>query len=137
MFKRSLFAILAIFILWSFLDFVIHGIILQGTYAATPDLWRPMEEMKMGLIRFVVLVSSIVFVTIYACFVAEKGLRTGAAYGVLYGIGAGIAMGYGTYSAMPIPYAIALTWFLGTLAEKTLAGLILGWFLSANRRPSP
>ena len=35
-------------------------------------------------------------------------------------------MGYGTYSFQPIPYMMALTWFLGSLVEGILAGLIVG-----------
>jgi hypothetical protein len=35
-------------------------------------------------------------------------------------------MGYGTYSMMPIPYCMALTWFLGTVIKAVLGGLLLG-----------
>jgi hypothetical protein len=35
-------------------------------------------------------------------------------------------MGYGTYSVMPIPYSMALTWFLGAVVEAALAGLLVG-----------
>ena len=67
-----------------------------------------------------------VFVLIYALFFGKKGVGTGLAYGGLFGIGAGISMGYGTYSVQPIPYMMALSWFLGTLVEGILAGLIVG-----------
>lgn len=42
-------------------------------------------------------------------------------YGLLYGIAGGISMGYGSYSVMPLPYNIALYWFLGSVIE-TVAG---------------
>ena len=35
-------------------------------------------------------------------------------------------MGYGTYSVMPIPYSMALTWFLGAVVEGAAAGLLVG-----------
>jgi hypothetical protein len=85
-----------------------------------------MEEMKMGLIYFTVVVSSIVFVLIYARFFAEKGISTGLIYGILFGVGAGVPMGYGTYAVMPIPYEMALVWFLGSVVEGTLAGVLVG-----------
>ena len=47
-------------------------------------------------------------------------------YGLLLGISWGISMGYGSYSVMPIPYHMALAWFLGTVVEMTLGGLLLG-----------
>ena len=124
--KRILLGALAVFLGWSVLDFVIHGLILTDAYAATAQLWRPMEEMKMGLLRFTVLVSSVTFAAIYGLFVSNKGLGRGLKFGLLFGIGAGISMGYGSYSFMPIPYSMALVWFLGTLVEATMGGLLVG-----------
>ena len=128
--KRIVLAILAVFLTWSVLDFVIHGLILQSTYEATADLWRPKDEMKMGLMYLVGLISAVVFTCIYACFFRDKTIATGLGYGLLYGIAAGIGMGYGTYSVMPIPYHLALAWFLGMVVEVTLGGVILGLIFS-------
>lgn len=124
--RRPLLAILAVFLTWRVLGFIIHGLILGRTYQATAELWRPMEEISTGLMGLVSLVCSIVFVTIYARYFARKGIKTGIEYGLLFGLATGISMGYGTYAVMPIPYHMALVWFLGTLAETTLAGLLLG-----------
>jgi hypothetical protein len=126
MIKRVVIAVITVFVTWSVLDFVIHGLILDTAYQTTAALWRPMGEMKMGLIYITVLVSSIVFVSIYARFFAEKGISTGLIYGILFGVGAGISMGYGTYAVMPIPYKMAFVWFLGTVVEGTLGGVLVG-----------
>ena len=53
-------AVLAVFAAWSVLDFVIHGMILASACAATPQLWRPMVEMKTGLMHGVVLIAAAV-----------------------------------------------------------------------------
>jgi hypothetical protein len=124
MIKRAVLAILVVFILWTLLDFVIHEVILGSAYQVTAALWRPIEEMKMWLFHFSVLTSSIVFVFIYARYFAKKGIGTGIKYGLLYGLAAGISMGYGTYAVMPIPYYMALTWFLGTVVETILGGIL-------------
>ena len=124
--KKTLLAILAVFVSWQILDFVIHNLILMGTYAATQELWRPMEEMKMGLMLLVSIVASASFVLIYDWFFKEKNMMVGIKYGLVFGIGAGISMGYGTYSVQPIMYYTALGWFLGTIVETTVAGLITG-----------
>ncbi len=124
--KRILLGTLAVFVAWSILDFVIHGLILMDAYAATAQLWRPMEEMKAGLMYLAVLVSSAVFVTIYGLFVFDKGLGRGLRFGLLFGVGAGVSMGLGSYSYMPIPASIALVWFLGTLVEAAAGGLLAG-----------
>ena len=126
MWKRALVAMVVIFVTWSIMDFVMHGLILRDAYLATAKLWRPMDEMKMTLIYFTVLVFAAVFVWVYAGFFAKKGIGTGVKYGLLLGVGVGIPMGYGTYAVMPIPYYMALTWFLGTVVEATAGGLLLG-----------
>ncbi len=124
--KRTIVAVLAVFLCWSVLDFVIHGLILGSTYAATPQLWRPMAEMKMGLSYFTVLIKAAAFVYIYARYITDKGTKTSVLYGFIFGIGSGISMGYGTYSVMPIPYAMAFVWFAGCVVEFTIGGLITG-----------
>jgi hypothetical protein len=125
--KKIIFSVIVVFVVWSILDFVIHQLILGTSYQATASLWRPMTEMKMGLMYGVVFLVSIAFVCLYALFVENRGVKTGFFFGLIYGLGAGLSMGYGTYSVMPIPYYMALTWFLGTVVEYVAAGLLVGW----------
>ncbi len=124
--KRTILAVLAVFVTWSVLDFVIHSLILGSAYAATPQLWRPMAQMKTGLMYFTVLVAAASFVYIYARFISEKGIKAAVLYGLIFGVATGIGMGYGTYSVMPIPYSMALVWFLGSVVEFTIGGLVAG-----------
>jgi hypothetical protein len=70
--KRTILGILAVYVAWSVLDFVIHGVILRGSYEATMSLWRPMDEMKMGLMYLVVLISAVTFVSIFVGFFKER-----------------------------------------------------------------
>jgi len=135
--KRLILGILAVFVAWQILDFVIHGLILASTYAATPSLWRPMDQMKMWLMRVVGLVSAICFVAIWTYLVSPKSLSKGVLYGLIFGIGAGVAMGYGSYSMMPMPYCLALGWFLGTLVEATVGGLLVGLIVKASAPKPP
>ena len=123
--KKIIISVVAVFVAWSILDYVIHGVILQSAYAATPQLWRPMNEMKMNVMHVAVLIASFAFAWIYARFIGNKSIATGLKYGLWYGLGAGVSMGYGTYSVMPIPYTMAITWFLGSIFEGAAAGLIV------------
>lgn len=124
--KKLLIAFVAVFVVWQILDFIIHGVLLGPAYAATPQLWRPMEEMKMGLMYFVSAVSAFIFVWVYVKFVSPKSMMIGLQYGLILGVSYGIGMGYGTYAVQPLPYNIALSWFLGTIVEMGLAGLLTG-----------
>jgi hypothetical protein len=126
MIRRTATATVSVFVAWSVLDFVVHGIALGRSYAETPGMWRPMEEMKMGILHLVVLVSAAVFTSIYAFFIGRKSTGRGLAYGVLFGFGAGVSMGIGSWCVMPIPKIVAIGWFLGTLLEGAVGGLIAG-----------
>jgi hypothetical protein len=124
--KKILLAAVAVFVAWEALDFVIHGMILAPTYASQPQLWRPQAEMKMGVMFTAVFIAALAFTALYAHFVRPKALGTAVRFGLVWGIGVGVSMGYGTYAAMPIPYTMALTWFLGTVVQACVAGALVG-----------
>ena len=126
MIRKVILAVLAVFVAWSILDFIIHGVLLQSTYQATAQLWRPVEQMKMGLMYFVTFIGTAAFVGLYAVLVSPKSPASGLKYGLLFGIATGFPMGFGTYSFMPIPLTLAFTWFMGSLLEAVIGGLIAG-----------
>jgi hypothetical protein len=130
---RMLLGVLAVYVAWSVLDFVIHGVMLQTTYEATASLWRPMEEMKMGLMYVVTLIAAACFVAVYEHLISAKSVRSGLLLGLLYGVGVGTSMGHGSYAVMPIPYNLALSWFLGTLVEAVVAGLLVGVIVTPRK----
>jgi hypothetical protein len=116
---------LVVFILWAVLGFVVNGVILRSAYEATSELWRPMAEMKTGLIYVTMLIQAFAFVCIFGWLASDKSLSRGIQFGLLYGVAVGIGMGYGTYSVMSIPYRMALTWFLSVLVQATLGGILV------------
>ena len=126
MLKRCLLAVVAIFVAWSIVDFVIHGLVLKSTYEATAQLWRPMEQMKMGIMRVVTAVCAAAFVAIYAALVMPKSVTAGLKYGLLFGVATGVSMGFGSYAVMPIPLHLAVIWCVGALVEMIAAGAIAG-----------
>jgi hypothetical protein len=124
--KRTILAVVAVFIAWSILDFILHGLLLHSTYEATANLWRPMNQMNMPLMYFVTLVVTVCFVLIYGLLIGQKSLAAGIRFGALFGLATGISMGFGSYSYMPIPLTLAWSWFLGSWIEAIAAGAIVG-----------
>ena len=124
--KRTLLAVVAVFIAWFIMNSILHGVLLRPTYEATANLWRPMDQMNMPLIYFVTLVFSACFVLIYGLLVGQKSLLSGIKFGVLFGLATGISMGFGSYIYMPIPLTLAWSWFFGTWIEAIAAGAIVG-----------
>ena len=130
--KRILLAILSVFVAWSVMDFLIHGVLLQPIYGETAHMWRPMEEMNMRMMYLVSLISASAFVLIYVSLTTNRSVKLGILYGLLFGLANGISAGFGTYSVMPIPITLAWGWFLGIIAEAAVAGAITGAIVKPN-----
>jgi len=69
---KGILSVLLIFLVWSGLDFVIHELVLKSAYEASSYLWRLADQEKTNLAHLNVLVSSIVFVSLYASFAEES-----------------------------------------------------------------
>jgi hypothetical protein len=65
------------------------------------------------------------FCVIWTRMIAPKSPHTGFWYGLWWGIAHGIGMGYGTFAVQPVPYLMAVSWFLGCVVEAVIAGLIV------------
>ncbi len=129
--KKFILATIAIFIAWSILDMITHGMLLESLYKQTAQLWRPEAEMKMGLMYLVSILNAVLFVWIYYVLV-NKSFKNGVLFGLLMGLLNGIGMGYGSYTFMPIPYVLAFGWFLSSVVNGLVAGLLVGWIVKVD-----
>jgi len=96
----------------------------------TGALWRAMAEVRAlsWLMVAGYLVFALIFVAIY-----RKGYekdKSGAGQGLRYGFWIGLLLGttgsIGCYILMPVPLALAIGWFLGTMVECLITGWITG-----------
>ena len=131
MLKGIVLAIIAIFIAWSALDFVIHGVLLKETYEATAHLWRTMQDTNMMLMHAITLALAVFFVLLYHLCVSEKSVSMGLKLGVLFGVAAGI-MAASAYVYMPISLTLAIDWFVGTVVQFVVAGWLVGLFVKSE-----
>ena len=121
--KKWIWASLTVFAVLEVLNTVIHGGILAKTYEATASLWR----MDMGSTLWIMYLSdlarSLLFTYIFIKGLENKGPAEGLRFGLWMGLLISIGMGFGTYSTMPIPFTLAVWWFvLGTI-QMMLCGL--------------
>ena len=126
MIKKVTIASVLIFISWQLIDFIIHGMFLFDQYTQTSQLWRPVEEMKRGLLMSVSFISAICFSAIFILFFKEQDIVNGFKYGVIFGLATGFSMSLGTYSFQPITCQIAIGWFLAGLLQGSVGGVITG-----------
>ena len=131
MIKKISVATITIFIVWSILGFLVHGILLQSIYDASASLWRSVDEIKIGLAYGVSLASAFGFVLIYTLFITPKSVNTALKFGFIWGIVAGINAGFATYAYMPIPESLAWAWYL----DLVVGGVIAGWISGLMIKP--
>jgi hypothetical protein len=132
MVKQIIWSILAIFIAWLILDFLLHRLLLRSTYEAVAGLWRPENQMNIPLIYFVMLILILSFVLIYGFLIDQKSLASGIRFGAIFGLAIGVSVGFGTYIHMPIPLTLAWGWFLGGWIKAITAGAIVGVLIKQN-----
>ena len=69
--KQMILAVLAIFIAWLILDFLLNRLLLQSAYGATTSLFRPADHLNIPLIYFVMLILILCFVLIYEVLIEQ------------------------------------------------------------------
>ena len=126
--------VLAVFLAFFILDFIMHVGILKGAYEATKEVWRPEAEMNSMVWIFWIgtLVFSFFFVLIFTKGYEGKGMGEGLRYGFYVGLMFSVPMALGTYGSFPITGGIAFAWFVGGLVECLVAGILA----SAIYRPA-
>ena len=129
--KKFLLGSLAVFLVCSTLNFVIHGVLLQSTYQQTPQLLRGEQDAQQHfpfmLLSF--LVFSLAFVWIYARGVES---RPWIGQGLRYGLAAWLIVSvtrYLTYFAIqPWPGSVVAMQIGLELVMMLLLGILVATF---------
>ena len=114
-----------VFVVLSVLEFIVNTVLLSSTYQETANLWRQVAEMKIWIFYVVYLFVAFFITLIFSKGYEGKGVTEGVRFGFYVGMMMAVPMAYGTYGAMPIPYSMALQWFLYVLIEYIILGIVL------------
>jgi hypothetical protein len=121
--KKLWLGVLTVFVVIAAWETIVNMVLLSAAYHATASLWRPEAEMKIWLFYVVYLFVAFFFTLIFSKGYEGKGVGEGLRYGFYVGMMMAVPMAYGTYGSMPIPYSLALQWFLYGLIEYVLCGM--------------
>ena len=113
----------AVFVVIAVWEAIVNMVLLASAYQATANLWRPMAEMKIGLFYVIYLIVAFFFTLFFSKGYEGKGVGEGLRYGFYVGMMMAVPMAYGMYASMPIPYSLALQWFLYGLIKYILCGM--------------
>src|SRR2546425_10045266 len=128
--KRWLLASVAVFVAIGVLEFLIHGVLLSDLYRQTASVWRPEAEMRQMM--WIFWGGDLVFAPFFALIYVKgyekgkPGLGQGVRYGLYVGAMLSVMTGFAWYVILPIPPGLAVYWFLASLVEFTVLGVVAG-----------
>lgn len=135
--RRFWIGFVAVFITLQVLDGIVNFFILDSMYRTIAHLMRPEGEMKLWILPVTGLFFSFLFTFIFSKGFEGKGLLEGTRYGLYIGLMVALPMAYGAYAMMPIPYSLALQWFIYGTLEFMIAGIVLALIFRTKEEPPP
>jgi len=122
--KRYVISSFVVFVFVFLYEFLVHGFLLKDIYMQTAQLWRSEEEYKMIFTLISQLGFSAVLAYIFTLHYEGKGIGEGIRFGLYIGMLLG-SIEIGTYSYMPIPMVLMLSWVLVSLLKGLGTGVVL------------
>lgn len=122
--KRYLLSVLAVFIAMIVLNFIIHSIILMGTYTTLKELWRPDMMDYMWIMYITELILSFLFVYIFTKGYENKGIIEGIRYGLIMGVMIDGIGAFAQYMVYPLPINLAVQWSIYGILRFILLGVV-------------
>jgi hypothetical protein len=123
--KKLWLGFFAVLVVFEVVSFVVNGVLLMSAYEATKNIWRPDMMSLMWVFHVVMLIGAFFFVLVFSKGYEGKGIVEGMRYGLYIGIWMGVGFAYGTYAMIAMPYSMALIWFVTTVIQYVLAGIVV------------
>jgi len=123
---RYFIASLASFVFIFLFDFLFHGNILGEAYERTAYLWRNQSQIQQFIHWTFIsqILKALIIGFIFTRHYEAKGITEGLRFGVIIGFLLGV-INLSTYAYMPIPFGLALSWFIGSMIQAVGVGVIL------------
>jgi hypothetical protein len=120
-------ASIAVFVTLAVLEAVIHGALLQNLYQQTASVWRPPTQANqlMWLMWLGYAIFAPFFVWLYSKGVEKRkdALGQGLRFGLMLGLGIEAMNALIWYVVLPIPFMLAVAWFVAGTAVFAAAGV--------------
>jgi hypothetical protein len=127
--KKLWLGFILVFVGMALLSFLIHGVLLASTYQnpVVKALMRPEADMmgKMWIYYVNYLIMAFFFTLIFSKGYEGKGIGEGVRFGFYVGVLLATPMAYASYAMYPIPYSLAIQWFLYGIVEYIILGVIV------------
>lgn len=123
--KKFLIAFIVVFVLLELLNYLVYNVIMMSAFESVKNVFRPMDDMmsKMWIMYIADIIWSFFFVFIFIKGYEKKGILEGLRYGIYIGLFQSFMAAYAQYVVYPLPYSMALQWFIYGLIEMIILGI--------------
>ena len=120
-------------------DFLIHGVLLTSIYESpeVKPLFRPDMVSKMWIFYVTYIIMSFFFTLIFSKGYEGKGVAEGVRYGFYVGLLMATPMAYTSYATYPLPYALALKWFIYGVIQYIILGVLVAAVFGKKSASTP
>lgn len=128
--KRWLISSVAVFVVFSVVGYVVHGVLLDDIYQQTALVWRSKSDMQsmMWLMSIGTAIVALMFAFLYTKGYERNkpGVWQGLRFGLYIWLLVSVGMAFGWYVVLPIPAALSIYWVISGLIQSLLAGVVVG-----------
>ena len=137
--KKLLSTFAGVYVASMLLNLLIHAVLLAPTYSSPElsNLMRSPEEAKTWIHFVVGIFFSFFFVFIFSKGYENKGIMEGFRYGLYVGLMVATPTAYSSYAVYPIPYSLALQWFMYGLVYYIILGMVAALLYKPRATPAP
>jgi hypothetical protein len=125
-FIRFLLSVLAVFITYELLSYVIHSLLLSECYKELASVWRKDMMQYMWLMYLVDLFFSFFFVLIYTKWSKKFNIGSGILFGLLVGLMMNTTGMISQWIIYPITNHLLVLWVFFGLLQFLICGMVLG-----------
>ena len=139
--KKLLITFIVVFILLQVMDYIIHGVILSSNYQMeeVKAAFRPEAEMNSNM--WMIWVGGLIWSYFFAFFFAKgyegKGIMEGLRFGFYMGMFWALVTSLQSYAMMPIPFSLAIQWFIFGLIEMLILGVVAALIYKSKEAAAP
>lgn len=136
--NRYLLTSIVVFVYFFVIEWLFHGVIMSGAYAAHLELFRPRAEAGTYAVWMILgfLILAFGFTLVFTKGYENKGVGEGFRYGLYVGIAFGVSSLLVNYSVFPYPSSWLIGWIIGYMVILILGGIIAA-ALYKPKAPAP
>ncbi len=128
--KRFVVGSLVVLAVYLVFDYLVNAGVLRSSYESESlkKLWRPDFADKTWIMWIINVIWSFLFSLIYIKgYEGRGGMMEGVRYGFWIGLFMSVPMAFGQYVVYPIPFQLALQWFVFGTLQSVICGAALAF----------